>query len=268
MAAWSPIVDEPADARPEDARGEAPEGPPGEAPEGARSFLVPSSESVDEPITIGDRHTLCEKRPLWVVCDQDPTTRYPASCDAYRCETCGPRKAMTSAALAAWSIRHADRARFVTMTLAPEDWQQRRQKVRDLRRLLARRGYSWEAAWSTEKGSRSGMVHVHALQHGSYIPGRVLNEVWGARCNIKAVETGGVARYVTKDALRVAGYTVKDSTATAGAGYQDYLDFNGGRPMHWSRGFLHGLDKRSALTAMKAELAEGEVRTWHLEPAI
>lgn len=175
---------------------------------------------------------------------------------------------MTSAAIAAWSIRHADRARFVTLTLAPEDWQARRQKMRDLRRYLNRRGIAWEAAWSTEKGSRTGMTHVHALQWGDYVPAAVLNEVWGARTNIKAVETGGVARYVTKEALRVAGYTVKGSTATPGKGYQDYLDLNGGRPMHWSRGFLHGLDKRSALTAMKAELSQGEVKTWHLEPVI
>lgn len=257
VAAWSPSVETTTDGALERA--------PGEAPEAPRSFLVPSSESVDE-IHVANGDQICPKRPQWVVCDQDPATRYPASCDAYRCTVCGPRKAMTSAALAAWSIRHADRARFVTLTLAPEDWQQRRQKMRDLRRLLQRRGYEWECAWSTEKGSRTGMVHVHGLQHGSYVPGAVLNQVWGARTNIKAVETGGVARYVTKDALRVAGYTVKGSTAEAGEGYQDYLDFNGGRPMHWSRGFLHGLDKRAALGEMKAELSQGEVRTWHLEP--
>jgi hypothetical protein len=93
-------------------------------------------------------------------------------------------------------------------------------------------------------------------------------DAWGAGVRIQRVETGGVARYVTKEALRVAGYTVKGSTASTTADAMNaYLDLNGGRPLHWSRGYLHGLTKRQALNALRAELADGEVRTWHLEPA-
>ena len=237
------------------------------------SSLVPISESVDgngPEIAVERPLVPCPKRPLWVVCDQDPSVRYAASCDAYRCSVCGPRKALQAASLGAYGIRHADRGRFVTLTQAPEDWQQRRQKMRDLRRLLARRGFQWECAWATEKGSRTGMVHVHGLQHGSYVPQRVLQEVWVARVDIRKVQTGGVARYVTKEALKVAGYTVKAGTAsTTVDGMHDFLDLNGGRPMHWTRGYLHGLSKREALQALRRELAttEGEL-TWHLEPVI
>lgn len=212
---------------------------------------------------------VCPKRPLWVVCDQDPSLRYPGSCDAYRCGTCGPRKALQAAALAAWGVRHADRARFFTGTLAPEDWQARRQKMRDLRRYLAKRGHKWECAWTTERGSRTGMVHVHGLQHGDYVPQRLLQEIWGARVDIRKIETGGVARYVTKDALKVAGYTVKGSAASMGVDRMNaFLDLNGGRPMHWSRGFLHGLTKRDALSALREDLSDGQERTWHLEPGV
>lgn len=235
---------------------------------GSASSLVHSSESVFE-IHVDGVGRICPKRPQIVVCDQDPTMRYPASCDAYGCECCGPRKALQSAALAAWGIRHADRGRFLTLTLAPDDWQQRRQKMRNLKRYLGQRGLRCEWAWATEKGSKTGMVHVHALQHGDYVPQRLLQDVWGARVDIRKIETGGVARYVTKDALKVAGYTVKGTRAELGAGaMQEALELNGGRPLHWSRGFLHGQTRRDALAALRAELAEGPALTWHLEPVL
>lgn len=246
-------------------RREAPHAPQADAaPQAPPTSLVPCSESVDEIRVIG-ADEICPKRPYVVVADDDPNLRFPASCDAYSCDKCGPRKAQQAAALATWAIRHADRARFVTLTLAPEGWQQRRQKVRDLRRLMRRRGFEWETAWTTEAGEKTGMVHVHALQHGSYVPQRILQEVWGARVDIRKVRTGGVAQYVTKDALKVAGYVVKRTTAELG-GLADHLALNGGRAMHWSRGFLHGLDKRAALASLRDELADGVPHDWHLEP--
>lgn len=230
---------------------------------GVASSLVHSSESVRE-ITVLGADQICPKRPYVVVADDDPTLRFPSSCDSYRCEKCGPRKAMQAAAVAAWAIRHAARGRFVTLTLAPEDWQTRRMKVRRLADGLRKRGYVWETAWTTEKGKQTGMTHVHALQHGSYVPQKLLQEVWGARVDIRKVETGGVAQYVTKDALRVAGYVVKDGTARHG-GLLAFLALNGGRPMHWTRGFLHGVDKRGALADLRRELANGVAHQWHLE---
>lgn len=246
------------------------EGPGG----GLASSLVPSSESVEQThplqapsIKVKGSSALCPKRLTVVVCDQDPTLRFPASCDAYGCDACGPRKALQAAAVAAWAIRRADRARFTTLTMAPEDWQRRRQKARDFRRSLARQGYAWEWGWTTERGSRTGMVHVHGLQHGSYVPQRAVEAAWGARVDIRAVTTGGIAQYVTKDALKVAGYTVKGATAAA-SGLRQHLDLNGGRAMHWSRGFLHGLDKRAAALEMRRELSpHASSQTWHLELA-
>jgi hypothetical protein len=199
-----------------------------------------------------------------VVADDDPTLRFPASCDAYSCEKCGPRKAQQAAALATWAIRKADRARFVTLTQAPEQWQPRRKKVRVLAEKLRKAGYTWETAWTTEAGKETGMIHVHALQHGSYVPQTLLQKVWGARVDIRKVQTGGVAQYVTKDALKVAGYVVKGATAEHD-GLAGHLALNGGRAMHWSRKFLHGLDKRRALADLRKELADGLPHDWHLE---
>lgn len=252
------------------------QGPESGAPEAAATSLVLSSESVPEdhddgPIVIEGVGRICPKRPQLLVCDQDPSIRRPVSCDAYRCPVCGPGKAVQAAAVATWALRQVKRARFMTLTLAPETHQQRRKKIRVAAQDLRAAGYRNEWAWAVEQGTKTGMTHVHLLQHGSYIPQRMLEAVWGARVDVRAVGQGSVARYVTKDALRVAGYVVKGGTASLpSSGLDDYLDLNGGRAMHWSRGFLHGKTKREALGLLTADLSpsDGIPRTWHLEPVI
>jgi hypothetical protein len=211
---------------------------------------------------------ICPKRPYWVEAIEDPVLRFPASCDAYRCSTCGPRKALEAAAVMTWAIGRAERARLFTATLAPPDWHKRRQKVRDMRRYLVRLGYPWEMGWTTELGAETGMVHVHGVQHGAAkVPQTVLQDLWGSIVDIRAVKAEkGAARYVTKEALRVAGYVVKGGTASA-SGLNDHLDLNGGRAAHWSRGFLHGLTKREALADHRRQLNGGADLTWRLVPA-
>ena len=227
------------------------------------------------PVNVSGLDTFCSKRPGFLVCDQDPSVAIPLTCDAYRCADCGPRKAFRAAVIASWAIRESEpycdrrgrelRGRFLTLTNAPEDWQARRGQVRDLRRRLVSDGYRVEWAWTTEKGKRNGMVHVHLLQHGDFIPQGDLEAAWGGRrVDIRAIDGGNVSSYVTKDALAVAGYVVKGRTAHFGMG--PFLDLNGGRAMHWSRGFLHGLTKREAGRAVSASLfADREPRTWRVE---
>lgn len=85
------------------------------------------------------------------------------------------------------------------------------------------------------------MVHLHALQHGSYIPQRYLQDRWGSIVHLRRIsDTGAAVRYTVKHAsARVVSYTMKG----VGQDLQDHLDMNGGRGIHLSRGFLHG--KRS-----------------------
>jgi hypothetical protein len=128
--------------------------------------------------------------------------------------------------------------RFVTLTQAPEEWQARRAKVRKLRMRLAQLGRTTEWAWTTERGSRTGMIHVHALQRGSYVPQRELEELWGRRVDIRKIgDAGAVAGYAMKEASRVAGYAMKEGRSNLSR----HLDLNGGRGCHLSRGYLHGL---------------------------
>lgn len=163
--------------------------------------------------------------------------RFPAGCSTWACPWCGPEKARRKAQIVAW----AQPARFVTLTQAPDTWQPLRAKVRKLALKLRAAGYRVEWAWTVERGSKSGMIHVHALQHGSYLPQRELQEYWGRRVDIRKVsDVDGAARYTTKHAARrMVSYTLKEAGADLGA----HLDLNGGRGVHLSRNYLHG--KRS-----------------------
>ncbi len=225
--------------------------------------LVPNSESVPstEPL-------ICPKRPYWVQAKERPELRFPASCEAYSCAICGPRKAVTTAAVMTWAMRTADRCRLVTLTLAPEPWQARRQKARLLAYDLRAMGYDWQWGWTTERNPRGTGFHLHGIQHGSRVPQALLQETWGSIVDIRAVGRrhldAAASRYTVKEALRVAGYTVKGA---AGAGLPEHLDLNGGRAAHWSRGFLHGKTKREVLSEVRSELADGEALTWRLVPA-
>lgn len=206
-----------------------PQGTPGGGRQADPSSLVPYAGSVDEPEV-----EVCPRRPLWLV-SESTGAMVPASCRTYSCPVCGPRKARRIAQAATWAAGQADRARFVTLTLFPDDWQKGRQKIRDLRRMLARRGLAWDLFWAVERGSQTGMRHAHGIQHGDYIPQALLQDVWGARVDIRAVARGSVSGYVLKDAARVSGYSVKGS-----ADMGEHLLLNGNRVAHWSRGFFHG----------------------------
>jgi hypothetical protein len=245
----------------------------GVPPKAAPSSLVPSSESVgeiepgqaseDRQWTLDD---LCPKRPVWVVCDQDPALRFPASCDAYYCPTCGPRKARTAAAALTWALRQVERRRLVTLTGLPDDWQRARAQVRDWLYRIRHEGYDFEMGWCIEQNPRLTGLHAHGCQHGDYVPQKLLQDRWGGRIvDVRALSRPGAGVYAMKEALRVAGYVAKGATHDQAA-LEDHLERNGGRVLHTTRGYYHGLTKREALVEVGREFSQGEVRTWHLEP--
>lgn len=98
-------------------------------------------------------------------------------------------------------------------------------------------GYRTEWAWTVERGAKTGMVHVHALQHGDYIPQKDLQRLWGRIVHIKAIKGAqGAAGYAMKEASRVAGYAMKGTHESLLA----HLQLNGGRGCHMSRRYLRG----------------------------
>lgn len=159
-----------------------------------------------------------------------------------------------------WSATRHDRQRFLTLTQAPDEWQARRQRMRDYKRQLAAKGLACEWAWTTEKGGENGMVHIHAVQWGDYLPWRTLLDVWGHRVNIKEVKTEPqlVAGYISKGAGAVAGYLTKEAQAD----YLGWLDLNGGRPWHTSRGFHGPGGYEAARKALQAAKRAAGAPSW------
>lgn len=88
------------------------------------------------------------------------------------------------------------------------------------------------------------MVHLHLLQHGDYVRQATLQDAWGAIVHIRRIDDADrAARYTTKNAARrVVAYTMKGTASQL----DEHLDLNGGRGVHWSRGYLRGETYRSA----------------------
>lgn len=152
--------------------------------------------------------------------------------------------------------------RFVTLTQAPDEWQPLRQKVRKLALALRAEGYAVEWAWTVEAGAKTGMRHVHLLQHGDYIPQRTLARMWGRRVDVRKIgEASGAAGYAMKEASRVAGYAMKNGRTDLAR----HLALNGGRGCHLSRRYLRGYRVRDVEALISPAL---DVYSWVLVPAV
>lgn len=206
----------------------------GENRPGATS-LVPMDQTVDEIPEAGP-WVLCPRidheRQFWV--NVITGERRPDSCRANKCPVCIVANARKKARVLSW----ADPRRYAVLTQAPTDWDRLRQKMRDLRRLLIARGYSWEQAWTVEPNPRETGLHVNVLQNGTYVPQDELQAVWGAIVYVKAIRRGSaadVASYGLKEARTVSGYSLKNAQ---GSTPSDHLRVNGGRLAHVSRGYF------------------------------
>jgi hypothetical protein len=185
-----------------------------------------------------------------VVLDLVTGKRFPAGCKVYGCPTCGPRKAWAVGQLGAASRPE----RLVTLTQAPRDWSRCRDAMNNLSHALRRRGYRTLFFWAIEPNPRRTGYHIHALQHGAYVPQALLQKLWGAIAHVEAVKTeteqqGRVAFYVVKGAAAshyVTKGTVDDLTR--------HLAMNGQRTAHWSRGYMR-LDNDEPATARALRLA-------------
>lgn len=164
------------------------------------------------------------------------------------------------------------RGRLITLTQLPTDdggnldWQRARDQVRDYKRRLSDSGYRCEWSWAIEQNPRRTGFHSHAVQWGDYIPQGAMQEMWGGRrVDVRAISRPAAGTYAIKEAIKTAGYTVKNGTETFER-LSEHLFINGGRVCHFSRGFLHGLTSAQALTALRRQLNKGVTHEWHFEP--
>jgi hypothetical protein len=196
----------------------------------------------------------CPRVDLDVLALEEPDLRFPMMCKTWRCKVCGPRKSREKAAVMAW----ARPERFVTLTLAPGDWQACRLRVGHLLEDVRGDGFNWQMAWTVERGTvREDLHHIHGVQHGDYVPQRELQRRWGARVDIRAIKGARKAvGYAMKEALAVVGYSLK-----GGRDLEQHLDLNGGRGVHMTRGYLHGRRTDEVLEELRWRVG-GREYTW------
>lgn len=157
------------------------------------------------------------------------------TCKNARCRRCSRQVSAQTFALARRALADVDRVRFITLTRAPAGWEATRLAMHTWVQHLRRAGYSMHVLWVVEKGSETGMKHVHAVQWGDYIPKEVLSASWphgftqieGARSAVDYLAKG-VIRYVAK------------GLDGDGESIEDHMNLNGGRAAHWSRRFFAG----------------------------
>lgn len=162
------------------------------------------------------------------------------TCKNARCPRCSRQVSAQTFALARKALADDPHIRFMTLTRAPSGWQETRQAMWTWNQYLRRAGIAQETLWVVEKGSSTGMKHVHAIQHGRYVPKDLLSASWpygytqieGAREAVNYLGKG-VIRYVAK------GIDEGDQEL------EEHMDINGGRAAHWSRGFFAGMSRKA-----------------------
>lgn len=164
---------------------------------------------------------------------------WDSNCGSARCFRCSRTVSARSFALARRAIEELNPryVRFVTLTLAPEDWQAVRQRMKDLARFLRARGLAVRWLWVVEEGTENGMKHVHCVQWGDFIPWRDLLGWWGARVQIEKADAA--VGYLGKNVIRYLGKGIDGDRDSIEA----HMNLNGGRAAHWSRGFFNGLSR-------------------------
>jgi hypothetical protein len=210
---------------------------------------------------LGGRFDRCPERAGLDVYHVPSGRRFPAACSTYACARCGPMKAYGYGQLAAASRPE----RMLTFTALSGDWQENRERVKTLVHSLRRLGYRVQLFWAVEENPKGTGWHVHAVQHGDFVPWEVLLRLWDARVSIERIRVEVEAsRYVIKGAA-AANYVTKGTTSDLAK----HRAMNGGRAAHWSRGFmrLENGEPQTA-TALRAALGLSSLAgEWLLVPA-
>ena len=132
-------------------------------------------------------------------------------------------------------MRHV---RFITLTLAPDGWDGTHAAMKTWLQHLRRLGYEMHTLWVVEKGSDTGMKHVHVIQWGDFLPKEVLSSSWPhGHTQIEAARAA--SDYLAKGVLRYVAKNLDGDTASI----VEHMNLNGGRAAHWSRDFFDGMSR-------------------------
>lgn len=192
----------------------------------------------------------------------------PARCLANTCDHCGP----ANARLVGGAVTLANVTRFGTLTQVGEDWPTVRARMNrvayDVRKLTGES--SW--CWHVEPNPRGTGHHVHFWQRGRFVPQASLSRIAARRgcgpvADIRAWRTAPAT--AVKYGVKLAGVKYGVKGAADHRTMQGYLQANGGRLVHASRGFWRDRDgepcgQRAAMRSWGSAVDDGEPGTWVL----
>lgn len=201
-----------------------------EAPGGTSLVLIPSIGP--QPDEDGPRGCPSADGRVWL--SETTGALRPWRCGRLICAWCVVGEAWGTG----WSLAVAQPERWFTLTLAGDDWQTIRGRMRRLAYDIRREGHALQWAWQVEANPAGTGHHVHGWQHGAYIPQRTLSRLadyrgMGRVAHVQAWH-GGRTGYALKG-LESISYGLKEAERAQLAGR--YLAMNGRRLVHASRGF-------------------------------
>lgn len=191
-------------------------------------------------------------------------------CDRLNCPACLPRRVLDIGS----AIGLARPRWLITLTQVEDGWQLAKVQIQRLREYFKRDGLDTEMAYHIEHNPRETGLHAHVWTHGDR-PGLRMLERAAVRAGLGNVALlrsidlpVGPPRslsYGMKECLEVVDPLVMPAPSAA------YLEINGGRLVHASRGFWRDADmqplrsQREAVQAARAAL--GLVDLWQLVQA-
>jgi hypothetical protein len=221
------------------------EGPDQAAVDAGLSLLAlyrqSSTSGEDVPGQPDDAIRRCPNKQGFVLVNDYTGVVVPARCGGNRCPFC----VRVNAHLVGKAISLANPERAMLLTSAGPDWQTIRRRVNRLNEYLRREGHTKSLlAYHVEPNpSGSGDHHVHAWQHGEYIPIRRLSHLaekanLGQVARINAMkQTVGAGSQVTYGLKGISGVAYGLKLVEAQAEADTYLTANGNRLVHAQRGF-------------------------------
>lgn len=156
-------------------------------------------------------------------------------CGAWECPVCGPRKARLYAEAVAWG----EPTTFGRLSLMPDTFEASRRQMKNLRDRLTVKYGTVEWAWVRHRNPALTGYHVHFVGRMPWIPQRELQGMTGGRIPwiAKARQGLGSSDYLlgVRERRGAAGYLLKRVSKEF---YAEHLALNGGRGVHWSRGYF------------------------------
>ncbi len=208
--------------------------------------------------------TRCPRKRGWSLVDTSTGHVVYARCKANACPYCGP----INARLVAGAIGLALPTRALLLTQVGNDWQTRRNRMKQFVYFLKREGVDVNLAWHVEDNPKATGYHAHCWHYGRHkLPKFRMSEI---------SRRVGMGQFVTANKVKtVPGKPLGYGLKLAGLGYgmkqtqaaetmDSYLKANGGRMVHTTRGFWRDQDgnplsgQREAMTAWARQLGSDE----------